>query len=294
MIVQGATDARRVLAGRSAAFQARAAELGLGLDPRWFWYHTIDLGRGLVTPGSFDYRAVLPRYGLPEDLRGRRALDVGAAGGFFSLALAARGAETTACEVPGFADWDHFPGEAPGSVVDKIRALLVHHTLWTQAEIDRLFAGADATLLHEWLLRAPFAFAQRASGLPLRRLEATWRTLGRALAGEPRFDLVLLCDVLPHCVDPLAALAAVAERCGDRLVIAQELWGEPGDPPLLRYIGGDRPGQDVAEWWRPTFAWFAQVLAKLGFREIRLFDRFDTLVYPAGHRQPKAVIHARR
>jgi len=294
MIGHTMNEAREQLAARSRAFFARAAELGLNPDPRWFWYHTIDLGRGLVTPGSFDYRAVLPRYGLPERLQGARALDVGAASGFFSLALAARGAETTACEVPGFADWDHFPGEAPGSVVEKIRGLLVHHTLWSQVEIDGLFAAADAARLHGLLLEEPFAFACRTSGLPVRRLQATWRSLERALAGEPRFDLVLLADVLPHCVDPLAALAAVAERCGDRLVVAQELWGEPADPPLLRYIGGDRPGEDVAEWWRPTFAWFAQVLPKLGFRAVRLLDRFDSLVYPAGHRQPKAVIHARR
>jgi hypothetical protein len=287
-------DPRHLLSLRHDAFLGRAAALGLRPDPRWFWYHTIDLGRGLVTPGSFDYRAVLPRYGFPERLDGRRALDVGAASGFFSLALAARGAAVTACEVPGFADWDHFPGEAPGSVVEKIRGLLAHHTLWSQPEVDRLFAGADAALLHDLLLEQPFAFACEASGLPVRRLHATWRTLDRALAGEPRFDLVLLADVLPHVVDPLAALAAVAAWCGDRLVVAQELWGPPEEPPLLRYIGGDRPGEDVAEWWRPTYAWFAEVLAKLGFREVRLLDRFETLVYPAGHLQPKTVIQARR
>lgn len=284
--------ARQILSERTRIFFSTAADLGLQPDPRWFWYHTIDLGRGLVTPGSFDYRGVLQRYGFPERLDGCRALDIGAASGFFSLALAARGASVTACEVPGFADWDHFPGEAPGSVVEKIRGLLVHHTLWSQAEIDRFCA--DPALLHDLLLEQPFAFACRASGLSLRRLHATWRTLDPALAGEPRFDLVLLADVLPHCVDPLAALAAAAAWCGDRLVVAQELWGMPEDPPLLRYIGGDQPGRDVAEWWRPTYAWFAEVLAKLGFREVRLLDRFETLVYPAGHRQPKAVIQARR
>lgn len=83
-------DARQALAMRSQVFFARAASLGLDPDPRWFWYHTIDLGRGLVTPGSFDYRAVLPRFGLPDRLEGRRALDIGAASGFFSLALGSR------------------------------------------------------------------------------------------------------------------------------------------------------------------------------------------------------------
>src|SRR5262249_48646421 len=33
-----------------------------------FWYHTIELPDGEVTPGRFDHRALLPFYGLPDDL----------------------------------------------------------------------------------------------------------------------------------------------------------------------------------------------------------------------------------
>ena len=34
---------------------------------RYLWYHTIDLGAGLVTPGLFDFRDAWPAYGLPEE-----------------------------------------------------------------------------------------------------------------------------------------------------------------------------------------------------------------------------------
>jgi tRNA (mo5U34)-methyltransferase len=56
------------------------------------WYHTLDLGDGVVTRGMFDHRPVLDRYGLPEDLAGLRCLDVGTMDGFWAFELERRGA----------------------------------------------------------------------------------------------------------------------------------------------------------------------------------------------------------
>jgi tRNA (mo5U34)-methyltransferase len=57
------------------------------------WFHRIDLGHGLVTPGASDPgRVLLPRLGLPERLDGRSVLDVGAWDGFFSFEAERRGA----------------------------------------------------------------------------------------------------------------------------------------------------------------------------------------------------------
>ena len=56
------------------------------------WYHTIDLGQGLVTPGVDDSAARLRRLRLPSDLSGRTVLDVGAWDGFFSFEAERRGA----------------------------------------------------------------------------------------------------------------------------------------------------------------------------------------------------------
>ena len=35
------------------------------------WYHTIDLGDGVVTAGLYDHRPLVPAYGLPDDLDGQ-------------------------------------------------------------------------------------------------------------------------------------------------------------------------------------------------------------------------------
>src|SRR5580704_4252774 len=45
------------------------------------WYHTIDVGDGVVTPGIFDHRPYLRHYPIPERLDGMRVLDVATVGG---------------------------------------------------------------------------------------------------------------------------------------------------------------------------------------------------------------------
>lgn len=56
------------------------------------WYHTIDLGRGVVTAGADNTPRKLSRLQLPERLDGKSVLDIGAWDGFFSFEAERRGA----------------------------------------------------------------------------------------------------------------------------------------------------------------------------------------------------------
>jgi tRNA (mo5U34)-methyltransferase len=56
------------------------------------WYHTIDLGHGVVTRGIDDTPVRLARLDLPPSLDGRTVLDIGAWDGFFSFEAERRGA----------------------------------------------------------------------------------------------------------------------------------------------------------------------------------------------------------
>ena len=56
------------------------------------WFHRINLGQGIVTPGLDDTQAKLARVKLPTDLVGRSVLDIGAWDGFFSFECERRGA----------------------------------------------------------------------------------------------------------------------------------------------------------------------------------------------------------
>lgn len=56
------------------------------------WFHRIDLGNGLTTPGVDDTATKLDQVHFPRDLRGKSVLDVGAWDGFFSFEAERRGA----------------------------------------------------------------------------------------------------------------------------------------------------------------------------------------------------------
>jgi len=57
------------------------------------WWHRIDLGGGIVTPGADNSPEKLKTLHMPHDLRGWTVLDVGAWDGFFSFEAERRGAK---------------------------------------------------------------------------------------------------------------------------------------------------------------------------------------------------------
>jgi tRNA (mo5U34)-methyltransferase len=79
------------------------------------WYHTIDLGQGVVTQGADNSSERLARIRLPEDLSGRSVLDVGAWDGFFSFeAERRRASRVVACDYYAWhgKGWDTGEGKA--------------------------------------------------------------------------------------------------------------------------------------------------------------------------------------
>jgi tRNA (mo5U34)-methyltransferase len=65
------------------------------------WYHSIQLPDGRVIPGFQtieQLRARLAQFPIPEDLRGKRVLDIGAWDGWFSFEMERRGAEVVAID----------------------------------------------------------------------------------------------------------------------------------------------------------------------------------------------------
>jgi SAM-dependent methyltransferase len=110
-------------AAREAVPQPTAAERGVAnllhigadeatarqvLDEVPFWFHTFALdGTAIYTPGvARDHRYRLPW--LPDDLTGRRVLDVGTFDGFYAFLAEARGAErVVAVDNEQYRDWVH-------------------------------------------------------------------------------------------------------------------------------------------------------------------------------------------
>ena len=70
------------------------------------WFHRIDLGEGVVTPGVDDSPAKLKHIHLPERMDGLSVLDIGAWDGFFSFECERRGAKRVVA-----ADWHCWHGQ---------------------------------------------------------------------------------------------------------------------------------------------------------------------------------------
>jgi tRNA (mo5U34)-methyltransferase len=221
------------------------------------WYHTQELAPGLVTPGMFDLRPYVDRYGIPEDLSGMRVLDVGTFEGFWAFELERRGAEVTALDVDSTQALDWPPRLRPSTD-------------------ERRGEGFE-------LARAALRSSVRRVGMSIYDAEPM------ALGGH--FDLVFCGSVLIHLRDPMLALERMAGLCRDRVIVADEYsrrlrW--------LPYAAAEFRGEAPwSTWWRPApKAWLAMVRCA-GFDGVREHGRFRMRFREGRDDVPHVVIHAR-
>lgn len=271
-------------------FNRRAKALGYADIENYYWYHTIELPGGLITPGLYDLRAALPNFGFPEDMRGMSVLDVGTATGFFAFEFARRGAHVTAVDLPSLGALDRFPGQDIEQTLEKIGEMIVPKSLGQVRSYVRKYTAEQ---LYFYLLEGPFEFCRKLLNAPVERCHSTVYDLTEAKLGRT-FDLVFLGDILLHTLYPLRALAAVAPLCHGTLVLSQMVPGEPGDEPAMLYVGGDSPGSDEVSWWLPNKSCLVQLLKKLGFRSVREIGRNTGVLRPSGYAYDRAILQGVR
>jgi tRNA (mo5U34)-methyltransferase len=205
------------------------------------WYHTIDLGDGVVTDGWFDLRPYVSRYGLPERLDGLRALDVGTWDGFWAFELERRGADVVALDLDDERELDWPPRRRPSQFSDQPRG-------------------------------AGFALAKELLDSKVERLVGSIYTARPEDLG--RFDLVFCGSVLVHLRDQLLALERIAGLCRGRLVLTEpydrRAWLLPG--AYARYLA-DRESSVV--FWMPSLRAWRRMVWSAGFDSVRVHDRFD-------------------
>ena len=259
------------------SFRERTSRIGIDGFERYYWYHTIDLGGGLVTPGDYDYRATLPSFKFPDNMTGLSVLDVGSATGFFAFEFERRGADVTSIEIPSIEQWDAANGDDRDPMIQEY---LAEFGVTTVKELHRLH------------LDGPFEFCRDRLHSHIRRYHSTIYQLSPTILGRRSFDLVFIGDVLLHLISPFGALGAVAPLCADTLVISQDIGNQDERRPLMVYCGGEQPGG--ATYWLPNFACLESMLRRLGFRTISVVGhnagvyRRDWVPY---HR---AIIHAKK
>lgn len=287
------TAAQEFLA-RTDAFLARARELGLPDTTRYYWYHTIDLGDGLITPGLYDYRETIADFHFPADMRGMTVLDVGSATGFFAFEFEHRGARVVSTELPSLRDLDRFPGQSVENSLRKIERMIFPDGL----DLESKRRGDSERELYRCLLDGPFQFCRERLGSKVKRCCSTVYDLSAANTGAPEgFDLIFVGDVLVHTLYPLKALAALAPLCRGQLVLAQILPDGPDTldaPPAMMYVGGDDPQEDHISWWLPNRSCLVQMLKKLGFAAVDDVGWHSGILHPGGHPFRRAILRARK
>jgi len=204
------------------------------------WYHTVELGEGIVTPGIFDHRSYLPFFGIPQDLKGMAVLDVGAASGFFSFEMERRGGIVTATDLPAMADHDFGPVYRETVPIDKD---------------DRY-------------IRQPFLFAQKILGSKIVRREISVYDMTAETLGT--FDLVFCGSVLLHLTDPVRALWRIREVTGGAAIIATVIDPTPSPEPAAAFHGNRRG--DV--WWIPNRPGLEAMVQAAGFAGWEWFSEF--------------------
>jgi tRNA (mo5U34)-methyltransferase len=260
-----------------SVFRHRVADLNIpGLD-RFYWYHVVDLGNGLVTPGARDFRGDLAHFRFPENMSNMRVLDVGSATGFFAFEFEKRGAAVTSVELPSVADWDMPLSEDRAAT---LKELMNFHGANTLEELQYLH------------LDGPFLFCHEQLRSNVERLHSTIYDLTPHKFSTAQFDIVFLGDILLHIFSPLKALSTVAPLCKDRLIILHQFPHVDESQPLMLYIGGQSPHGDSRSWWLPNKTCLVQILKRVGFRTVEITGHFETIDRSNGIRGPRSVIHA--
>ena len=221
------------------------------------WYHTLELGEGVVTPGWFDLRNVVDAVGMPASLAGKRCLDVATFDGFWAFEMERRGADG----VVGIDLLDPHLWDWPVVGTDEAR----------EAISARKGAGEG------------FLMAREALGSAVERLELSVYDLDPAVVGT--FDFVYVGSLLLHLRDPIRAIEKVRSVC-----TGQALFVDVIDPiltaltrrPIATFDGRHRPW-----WWTPNLAGFRRMVEAGGF-EVTSTPR--RVLLPAGGGQDRPRI----
>lgn len=270
-------------------FHHQAEALGYRDIRNYYWYHTVELPGGLITPGQYDFRNVLGAFPFPDDMRGLRVLDIGSATGFFAFEFARRGANVVSVELPSLQALDRFPGQTVEQSLDKIRKMLGFPAAGEAGENARY----GAAQMYFYLLEGPFQFCRKLLNLTIERCYSPVYDLTPATPGGA-FDLVFMGDVLLHTLNPLEALAAVAPLCRGRLILSQNVPEAPDGNPAMLYVGGDSLAADEVSWWLPNKPCLVALLHKLGFRGVADMGYHSGVLRPSGHPYRRLILKAEK
>jgi tRNA (mo5U34)-methyltransferase len=207
---------------------------------RYPWYHTLELGDGVVTQGMFDHRPHLEHYPIPADLSGKRCLDVATMDGFWAFEMERRGAAAVTAldlEDPEALDW---PAALRGQ----------------NKEMDETKAKR-------------FALAKEALGSDVERVLLSAYDLSPELG---TFDFVFCGDLLLHLKDPITPVENIRSVCREMAVIVNVIkkFRLYEKKPMA-----ELDGIDVFQWWLTNLEGLIRIVRSAGFARVEAAPTFE-------------------
>ena len=229
-------------------------------DSLHFWWHSIDLGRGIVTPGvkcGGDMTNELKSLCLPE-LRGKTVLDIGPMDGFYSFEAERRGAKRVVAV-------DYYSWSLD----------LAKHFEYMRECKERGIEQKPDQETPNWRPselpgKRGFDTAHKALGSKVESMVADYMSLEPKKAGV--FDVVLYMGVLYHMQDPLAAMKQVAALTGEVAIIETAAEVMPGyeNLALCEFFETNELNNDMSNWWTPNQKALLALCRAAGFRRVEI------------------------
>ncbi len=217
------------------------------------WYHSIDLGDGIVTDGFA--KTFLDGPQLP-DFTGKTVLDIGAWDGYYSF-LAERSGASRVVALDHYAWGVDFGRRNPYWVDCHEKGILPDHRLDTTEFWDPSLPGMRG-----------FNIAHEALGSKVETVVDDFSKMDIHQLGQ--FDVVLFLGVLYHLKEPLTALEQVRRATGGVAVLETEalLLRGPGPRSVLEFTAGCYHGYDYSNWYTPTIEAIHELCLAAGFSKV--------------------------
>jgi tRNA (mo5U34)-methyltransferase len=221
------------------------------------WFHTIDLGDGLVTKGDSPSSQIIAA-AMP-DVAGKSVLDIGAWDGKYSYEAERAGASRVVA-------LDHYVWRLdPGARQEYYDQCEREGILPDPDMVDNGFLVTDGLpgrggfdLLHEYLDSSVEPMVDDFTTMDLDALGT--------------FDVVFYFGVLYHMVDPINSLKRVRKVAKEVAVIETAATYVHGyeDSSLVEFYAGDELHSDYGNWFAPNAVALRGMCRAAGFRQVEI------------------------
>lgn len=229
-----------------------------------YWYHRIELPCGIVTPGWSPICA--ERYFIPEDMTGKRVLDIGAWDGYWTWEALKRGA----AEVVAIDDFSDDCGKS-----DKVK-----RKGWETFDLCRESFG---------FTKRPYPYENNGpwfneKNQKVSRIEMSVYEVEKL----GQFDIVFFFGVIYHLKHPLLALEKISSVCSGSIYVETVSLDEYSpyrggigkgfaeNEMVMEFYPGSQYGCNINNWWAPTLQCLGAMLKTVGFKDIECWPLTET------------------